>query len=988
VAGDLGLRFPMFGAFADDGRLFVAESSGNDLYAELQAGAKNSRIWLLEDVDGDGNFDKATIFADKLVCPMGLAWRDGKLFVADPPEVVVFTDDNADGRADQRQAILSRFGHQTNGSLHGLVFGPDGLLYMTMGSPDGYSLTARDGTILKGNSGALIRSRPDGSDPEVLCRGFVNLIEVAFTARGDIIGTDNWFQKPTGGMRDALVHLVEGGLYPYLSDSGTQYPNTGVALPPVGLYPAVAASGLVCYRGSAFPRMRGDLFTAQFNARKVVRHTLVPHGSSFRTVDEDFLTTEDPDFHPSDVVESADGSLLVIDTGSWYTQHCPTGQIREVDAPGGIYRIQYSAAVPVSDPWGREVHPASMSPAKLTQLLEDPRPNVRERAELALAAGGARSVTALASLVKHGKSLIARRHAIRALAQIRDKSALAALHEALDSAEPDIVTTSVRAIASHGDRSSVPFLERLLTDGHAPVRLAAAEALARVGNPSTVPVIWQSLSAQNDAFLDHALIHAAHRLADAASLQQALQDPSPKVQAAALRLLDQPPRPPGVLSHEPVFERFNASDPELRRAAREILGRHPEWAGDCADLLAALLTSPTISRRDELDLGELVLAFQADESIQELVATAIRNESGAIRPERSVLVLDIICRATLPALPKSWVDALASALDQAQPQVQMAAVRCVAVLQIGALDDQLEALANSLSEPIDLRREALRAIAERRKKLKHESFRLLIDDISNDADPLRRLAAAEVFGRLRLDAGQLSALLRKIQGEALITPAVMLPMLERSTTRETSSVVLAYLEDAVRSGWRPMPDVIADLLEQLAESDRLRLENALETALTSAPEMQSRLAEYLLLLDGGNVERGRTVFLSSKTACTTCHRVGTEGGRIGPDLTRIGAIRAGRDIVESIVFPSSTIAQGYEQYAAVTTDGRTISGIMTREANETIVLHDSSGAETRLRRDRVEEMSRQTASIMPERLEQQLSPQEFRDLLAYLQSLR
>ena len=121
---------------------------------------------------------------------------------------------------------------------------------MTMGSPDGYSLKRPDGTVLSGDSGALIRCRPDGTEPEVLCRGFVNLIEIAFTARGDIIGTDNWFQQPEGGLRDALVHLVDGGLYPYLADTGTRYPITGTLLPPVALYPAVALSGLVCYQGS------------------------------------------------------------------------------------------------------------------------------------------------------------------------------------------------------------------------------------------------------------------------------------------------------------------------------------------------------------------------------------------------------------------------------------------------------------------------------------------------------------------------------------------------------------------------------------------------------------------------------------------------------------------------------------------------------------------------------------------------------------------
>jgi putative membrane-bound dehydrogenase-like protein len=979
----------MFGALADDGRLFVAESSGGDLYAELNAGARSSRVRLLEDVDGDGRFETVSVFADKLVCPMGLAWRDGRLYVADPPDVVAFTDENEDGRADHRQLILSGFGHETNGSLHGLIFGPDGLLYMTMGSPDGYALKARDGTVLEGNSGALIRCRPDGSDPEVFCRGFVNLIEVAFTARGDIIGTDNWFQKPKDGLRDALVHLVDGGLYPYLADTGTRYPITGLTLPPIALYPAVAASGIACYRASAFPKeMHGDLFTAQFNARKVVRHTLVRHGSTFRAVDEDFLTTDDPDFHPSDVIDSADGSLLVIDTGSWYVQHCPTGRIRAVDAPGGIYRIQYSAAAPVHDPWGRDVQIESMSPKQLIQLLDDPRLIVRQRAERELAGRGAPSVSALAPILKRQDSAVAKLHAIRALAQIGDKTASAPLREALDSADPDIVVVSTRAIASRDDDSSGRELQRLLHHQDASVRLAAAEALARVGNPSAIPAIWEALDAENDVYLDHALIHAAHRLAGDVVLQQALQDRNSKVQAAALRLLDQPPRPPDALNHESVLERFNAPDPHLRQSAREILMRHREWAKYCIDLVRDLFMAPEISPADQRDLRKLILAFQADERIQESVAEAIRNEPGPIQAERRVLLLEIMSRATLPAIPKSWVDALAVAVDRSPPEVRMAAVHCAAVLQISELDIQLERLANSASEPPALRREALRAITQRRKTLAQESFRLLLADVSNDADPLVRLAAAEVLGSSRLDGRQLTVLLRTIKDDALITPSILLPMLERSTSGTSSSIVLGYLEQSTRSGWRPSPNAVAALSNKLSEPDRQRLQTALQMAAASAPEMQSRLAEFLPLLDGGNAERGRAVFVSSKTACSTCHQVGNEGGRIGPDLSQIGAIRAGRDILESVLFPSSTIAQEFEQYLVITTEGRTISGIMAHETADTIVLRDSSGAETRLRRDQVEEISRHSASHMPDGLERHLSEQEFRDLMAYLQSLR
>ncbi|MEX2307926.1 MAG: PVC-type heme-binding CxxCH protein [Pirellulales bacterium] len=989
VADDLEIRFPMFGAFADDGRLFVAESSGRDLHAELKAGARNSRIRVLDDVDGDGRFDTAQVFVDKLVCPMGLAWRDGKLYVADPPDVVVFTDDDADGRADERKVILSGFGHATNGSLHGLVFGPDGLLYMTMGSPDGYALKRADGTILEGDSGALIRSTPEGRNPEVLCRGFVNLIEVAFTARGDIIGTDNWFQQPAGGIRDALVHLVDGGLYPYLADTGTRYPMTGIQLPPVALYPAVAVSGLVCYEGRMFPdAMRGNLFTAQFNARKVVRHALVPSGSTFRTADEDFVTTDDPDFHPSDVVESADGSLIVIDTGSWYVQHCPTGRIRDVEAPGGIYRVRFAATPQMDDPWGKRIHLMGKTPEQLAELLNDPRPVVRKRAERALGSGGPACVRVLIAILERSASVTAKQHAIWALAANGDASAIEPLRKALDGTDANVVITAIRALASRGDYLSSTNLERLLIHRAPAVRLAAAEALARVGNPSAIPVLWEALGVESDPFVAHAVVHAAHRLADHTALQQALKHPNPKVQTAALRLLDQPPRPSDALDHAVVISRLDSRNTQLRRAAREILAGHPEWAGHAVDFLRALAAQPVLSEEDLTDLADLVLAFQDQKRVQEVVAAAVRNEGGKIPDERRAMLLGIISRSTLANVPRVWIDALVAAVESGPPEVRLAAVRCASVLRIRDLDDRLDRLANSPNELIELRREALRAIVSRRPTLGAEAFRLLLDDLSNDTDPLPRLAAGEVFGNTRLDRTQLAALLHLIQGDALITPSVLLPMLERSTTLQTAPIVLDYLEGAVGGGWRPPADRVENLFDALGEPERTRLESALQAATRNTTDGQTRLAKFIPLLERGNAARRRAVFLSNKVACSTCHRVGSDGGQIGPDLTTIGATRAGRDIIESIVFPSSTIAQEFEQYAVITQEGRVISGIMARQAPDTIVLRDSSGAETRLRRDEIAEMNRQTVSMMPEGLERHLTQTELRDLLAYLQSLR
>src|SRR5213593_4540704 len=101
--------------------------------------------------------------------------------------------------------------------------------------------------------------------------------------------------------------------------------------------------------------MCGNLFSAEHNTRKIVRHRLTPKGSSYAVENFDFVTTDNPDVHFSDVLEDIDGSLLVVDTGSWYVQHCPTGRIREAPARGGIFRISFHEAAAIHDPRGSKI---------------------------------------------------------------------------------------------------------------------------------------------------------------------------------------------------------------------------------------------------------------------------------------------------------------------------------------------------------------------------------------------------------------------------------------------------------------------------------------------------------------------------------------------------------------------------------------------------------------------------------------------------------
>jgi putative membrane-bound dehydrogenase-like protein len=935
VGGPPQIQYPMFACRDERGRLFVAESSGLDLYAELQHLTRKCRVSVLEDGDGDGRYERARVFADRLVFPMGLVWRDGRLYVADPPDLITLEDTDGDGRADKRTVLLSGFGHVDNGSLHGLTFGPDGWLYLTMGQPDGYKLQRADGAVLEGKSGALLRCRPDGSDVEVVCRGFENLVEVEFLPAGEIIGTDNWFSLPQGGERDALVHLVEGGVYPLQAHAKFEAAlfHPGELLPPIALYPAVALSGLVRYRGESFPaRFRDALFTAQFNSRRVVMHRLQRHGSTFRSADEEFLTTDDPDFHPSDVLEDADGSLLVIDTGAWYVQHCPTGRIRKAPAQGGIFRIRF--------------HPAAGDTTEARNSRRQEAPIFQP------AIGNAKSEMDPGLLTSAATDSETAARIARALGRRGDKTAEQALLKALSRPEPH-------------------------------VRLAAAEALAHCGSSNAVPALLAALAGDVDRFLEHALTFTLHRLAGARRLSDALTHPHPRVQRTALTLLDQAPR--RALPAGAVLERLFAEDEPLRRAARQILLQHPEWSDRAMPVVRELIARPGHTAADGDALRELVQAFQTNRTLQSLIAQASTNAS--LSADRRALLLGVMGVTTVAPLPENWTAALAWSLRAGEPAVRFQAVRTAAARQVAALDEPLAGLASQTNLSSELRFEALRATVGRRPRLTPAAFDLLLARMDPQSPPGARFAAAEVLGRsewadAERDPPRLVALQR---ADRLISTSTFLPLLLRADG-EGFRAAWSFLIVAVQQGWQPAEkelQLIARRVAGMADKEFAALNRLVARR---ADTQRGQVDSFAELLTGGDAERGRRWF-SEKAGCIACHRVGGQGGLLGPDLTKIGAVRAGRDLIESLVLPSASFAQGYESYAVTLRDGEELTGIRVRQSDDALVLRDAGG-ETRLDPGQVLNLERRQVSLMPEGLLAALTREEIRDLLAYLQSLK
>ena len=149
--------------------------------------------------------------------------------------------------------------------------------------------------------------------------GMDNPVDVAFTPTGERILTATFLEHPQAGRRDGLIHAIYGGVYgkPHAVIDG--HKRTGELMPVMcELGPAVPA-GLTRYASRAFGAdYQDNFFAAMFNLRKVTRHVLQPTAQPSRAATSTFSFPTDRDFHPTDVVEDADGSLLVVDTGPWY----------------------------------------------------------------------------------------------------------------------------------------------------------------------------------------------------------------------------------------------------------------------------------------------------------------------------------------------------------------------------------------------------------------------------------------------------------------------------------------------------------------------------------------------------------------------------------------------------------------------------------------------------------------------------------------------
>ena len=994
VAGPPLVNRPIVADFDDEGRLYVADSSGSNDKVDKQLADRPHRIVRLEDTDGDGRFDSSIVFADRMMFPEGAMWLDGSLYVAAPPSIWKLTDTDGDGIADRREEWFQ--GKTLTGcanDLHGPYLGPDGWIYWTKGAFAEQTYDRPGKPPLVTRASHIFRRRPgDQAIDVVMTGGMDNPVDVAFTASGERILSATFLKHPEVGQRDGLVHAVYGGVYgkPHAVIDG--HKRTGDLMPVMDqLGPAVPA-GLTRYMSRVFgDGFRDNFFAAMFNLRKVTRHVLEPSGATFTIRDSDFLVSDNRDFHPTDVLEDADGSLLVIDTGPWYKLCCPTSQLAKPEVLGGIYRVRRLGAPKVRDPRGRALAWNAMQPAGMATLLNDIRPAVQNRAVRQLAKRGEAAIPAISAVLKRSTSVDARRNAVWALTRIDGAQAREAVRFALDDKDESVRHAALHSVGLWRDAGASAQLIVALKSGRPAVERAAAEALGRIGDSRAVPDLIATAASPVDRVLEHSVIYALIEINDPRSTATSgLQATTSQSKRAALIALDQ--MDDGKLSPERVIALLDSTDPVLRDTAWWIAGHHPEWGGALAGFFREHLAATGASAEGRQDLQQKLAQFGENSAIQELLAGTIDRAASKEDRLTALRAMAIVGRTRVKVLPSGWIAPLTGALGSEDDDVSthvLAVVRTAPAPKdaSAALRAALLQLGRNNARPVAIRLDALAAIADGVDVVDPETFELLRSGLEPTRPASIRSAAAEVIEKAKLDRTQLTTLAASLQTAGPLELPRILRAYGQGVDEAAGLAMIAALRQSTgRSSVRA--DILRPLLASYPESVQKEGEALLASLNLDSAKQVQRLEELLRASQGGDVGRGQAVFNGPKGACYSCHAIGYMGGKIGPDLTRIGQVRSERDLLEAITFPSASFARGYEPVTIRTRSGEVRGGVLRSDLPDEVVLVTGERDETRILRRDIVDMQPGTVSLMPQGFDQQLTRQELSDLLAFLKATR
>jgi putative membrane-bound dehydrogenase-like protein len=918
------------------GRVWAIESNTH-FPPEGYAGHPTDRLLVFEGTTADNRAQRVTMFADGFTHAMSVACRpNGDIFVATRKEIVVLRDDNKDLKPDgppRRIMFLDTPGDYPHNGLAGFAFDALGHMYFGCGENLGadYKLIAADGTSWSGGGegGNIYRCRPDGTKLEHWATGFWNPHASCVDAFGNLFSVDN---DPDSRPPCRLLHIVPGGDYGYRYRNGRRgtHPFTAWDGEIPGTLPMVAGtgeapSGVLAYESDGLPDdYIGSLIATSWGDHRVDRFRVEFNRGPVRSRAEPIVVGGE-NFRPVGIALAPDGSVFCTD---WVLKEY------KLHGQGRIWRISA-----VNPPTRRVIDVTTVRdrPQELTALLASRRMDIRRAAAEALSQSeeGVRQLDAFAD--DESKDARARTECLFALTRLVAEGRYAPGDAAIEK------FTHGQSPRPNDWTPEYEFEDRF-------TQILAYQHLHQALADHSLEELRSAKFDFHDPFDFRRGLQIVARFWDEPTFLSRLDAAAvPHAPTRLLVLLGARMKDSRLTS---VVERgLRDPDPTVRFAAVQWVGE--ERLGQLRAQLEGILADGAVTT----ELFEAVLA--------------------------SLELLDGVVRKPTDEVPGSQY-VLALLRDEAKP----AAVRARALRMLPSSAKELDAaLMTELLSSTD-------------RGLKLEAVRTLQQSLLAEASSLLQNVAADesLAADLRAEAVLGLAPWASKNEEPNAARAMLLKL-----ARDSQHAIRVESLRSLRALSDQHADVKAFLGEQRAELaptgglaalEKRELADQVDLALHSRVDSRTRPAnadEWLNSLPtSGDRNAGSRVFFHSNSAgCYRCHTVNGRGGRVGPDLSTIARTMDRKKLAQSIVEPSREVAPQFVTWTLVTKEGKVHTGLILSESRDgKIVLGDAEGKALELSADDIEQRSPQKISLMPEKLVDQLSVGEFRDLLAFLESLK
>lgn len=972
-------------------------------------------IRVLRDTNGDGVANESTVFASGFNgleegTGAGVLIRDDQVYFTNIPNLWSLKDTTGDFQSNERTSLHTGFGVRVafrGHDMHGLVMGPDGRLYFSIGDR-GYSVQTPDGKLHDPESGAVFRCELDGSNLEVFATGLRNPQELAFDDHGNLFTGDN---NSDSGDRARWVHVVQGGdtgwrmMYQYLSDRGPfnrekiWYPygpeTPAYVVPPIANL-SDGPSGLVYYPGVGLdgnPDLQGSFFLCDFRGQAsnsgIRRIKLAPKGAHFEvTTNEEYIwnvLVTDVDFAP-------DGSLFLSDwVNGW-----------DGENKGRIYRFAANsdkAAEEAVEAGKRsaEILKAGfkdLSVTDLIALIENPDRRIRLEAQWELAAR--KEVDALSGLLKSEDSRV-RLHAVWGLGQIirlgENAKAYESLTNALTDGDETVVARACEVLTESKHSAGVDELKKLLSHPSPIVLTQAMMAVGKIGASECLDDVARVLmeNEDRDPIVRHAGIMAfAGAIGD--SLDRWIKHNNESVRIAVAVGLRKAKNPGIAAMLDDSAVRVVR---EAARAIYDVTDLHSELAS-LANLTIAEEFDPAIVERiihanyrigGEANAAKLIAFASSKLSTTALRTEAIRLLGDWGKPglrERILnrhLPLEDRDAEFVKQLFQENIAVLASTEDEVRDEF----FKVGAKMEIRGISRLLEAIVQDSSANPFRRADSIRALT----RLRPERVVELGLSLLTDPNSAVRVAALQSFAALG-NSDVAKYLKQGLQSTDTAERQAAWDLLG-TESRLNADLVESLIDaqvDSILTGKLPL-DTQLNAIEAALSRGSAKTKERLQAFVDSRDrqiESDPRSA-YADCMDGGSVAAGRELFFTrSSLSCVRCHKVGDVGGEVGPILSQIGTQKDAAYLLESIVAPDAAIAIGYETVVILTEDDESFSGILKSEDDERVQIMDAQGAVISIDKDSIAARKKGLSS-MPAGLMKYMNRRELRDLVAYLKSL-